>query len=43
MVHTKARKSCAQEQSIETNYIKFDIDQTGRSPFVGCVVQEMGL
>ena len=30
-----------QEQSIRTNYIKYNIDKTVSHPFLGCVVQEM--
>ena len=37
---TKALICSAQEQSIQTNYIKYNIDKTA---FLGCVVQEMRL
>ena len=40
---TDALICSAQEQSIQSNSIKYNIDKTGGHPFVGCLVQEMRL
>ena len=40
---TKALICSAQEQSIKTNYIKYNIDKLSIHHFVGCVVLEMRL
>ena len=39
----KGLNCSVQEQSIQTKYIKCNVDKTGKSPFVGCVVQKMRL
>ena len=40
-VETEAMLCAAQEQAIQTNYVKHKIDKTAQSPFEECVTRKV--